>query len=50
MSELLDPGTTIITGQSGDVYETTIGSDIEAGGADKLDPGETGYVNPSSGE
>lgn len=42
-----DPGnTTTIVGESGQIYETTIGADTEAGGADAINPGESGFVTP----
>lgn len=42
-----DPGnTTTIVGESGQIYETTIGADTEAGEADAIEPGESGFVTP----
>lgn len=41
-----DPGETTIVGESGQIYETTIGSNIEAGEADAIDPGEPGFAAP----
>lgn len=45
-----DPGKTTIVGESGQIYETTIGSNTEAGEADAIEPGESGFATPYDAE